>query len=60
MRKIVQKAVIKVIRPQKVEYYCDKCEARLDGSNPKQTYYSMDGSGEKHVCKRKSECNPFY
>jgi len=52
MKKVVQKRIIKVVQPGKVEYYCDACGARCGTrSNPKEEWYSIDGKLE-HYCKR--------
>lgn len=54
MRVIIQKAIVKVIQPQKVEYYCDNC-GNLCGTreNPKTTVYT--NGNQKHWCKKTCE-----
>lgn len=52
MKTIIQKAIVKVIQPQIVQYNCDEC-GDICGTreNPKETWY---GQGhESHYCKRK-------
>jgi hypothetical protein len=59
MKKIIQKAKIKVIRPQIVEYYCDHCGKRCGTrQNPKEKWVVTEkgNSKEKHYCK-KSQCH---
>lgn len=55
MRVIVQKAIIKVIQPQVVQYICDFC-GQVCGTreNPKATWYGP-GDKETHYCK-KTDC----
>ena len=57
MKIIKQKAIFKVVRPQIVEYICDKC-GKVTGTrdNPKQTI-SVTDSGDCHYCKK--TCNFF-
>jgi len=51
MKKIIQKAKIKIIRPLMVNYYCDKCGKRTGTrENPKETWHGPDG--ETHYCKK--------
>jgi hypothetical protein len=51
MRVVVQKAVIEVIKPQIVEYYCDTCGAECGTkANPKETW--SGGGKRKHYCKK--------
>lgn len=55
MRRVVQTAIIKVVRPQVVEYTCDWCgEVCGTRANPKQTWTSS-GRADRHYCKR-SQC----
>lgn len=57
MKKVIQKGIIKVIQPQIVEYYCDKCNKRTGiKGNIKQIVYTP--KGDEHYCK-KTSCNPF-
>jgi uncharacterized UBP type Zn finger protein len=51
MRKVIQKRIVKVIQPEKVEYYCDACGTRCGiSSNPKEEWSTP--CGMKHYCKR--------
>lgn len=54
-KKIVQRAIIKVIQPQIVQYTCDRC-GKVCGTkeNRKTTWYSSDR--EIHYCLR--TCHP--
>ena len=57
MRKIVQKAVIKVITPEIVHYVCDFCGKRCGTrENPKQTWYRTSPGHSMHYCK-KTDCH---
>ena len=52
MKIVVQKAVLKVVRPQIVRYECDSCHEECGTrANPKETWYG--GGREFHYCKRK-------
>jgi len=51
MRKIIQKKIVKVIQPEIVHYFCDKCGKRCGTrDNPKTDIYSSK-EGTKHYCK---------
>ena len=51
MKKIIKKAKIKIIQPQRVEYFCDKCGKRTGTrKNPKETWHTPNG--EEHYCKK--------
>jgi hypothetical protein len=55
MRKVVQKAIVKVIVPEIVEYTCDYCHGMTGTrNNPMETWYgSGDRSGQTfHYCKK--------
>lgn len=58
MKKIVQKAIIKVIQRQKVEFYCDTCGEKLSGVKRKVTYFQQGELKDKHACYDKP-CCPF-
>lgn len=57
MKKIVQKAVTKIIRPAIIKYYCDKCGKETGKKNPKVLYCSSVTGLESHYCKK--TCDPF-
>jgi len=51
MKKVIQKAKIKVIQPQIVHYFCDECGERCGTrQNPKETWFTP--GGDKHYCKK--------
>lgn len=55
MKKVIQKRIVKVIQPEIVEYYCDKCGKRCGTKdNPKRIYYVVN-SNDKHYCRG---CDP--
>jgi hypothetical protein len=55
VRVVKQKAIIKVIQPEIVEYHCDKCGKQCGTKdNPKENWHA--GKKRKHYCKK--TCSP--
>jgi len=60
VKKVIQKRVVRVVQPEIVEYYCDRCGKRCGiKGNRKTTWHPMRNPPmpDKHYCEK--TCHPY-